>query len=81
MNSSSSTNTNTNTTTIVQICENNNYLSPFQKFIYVLRAQETKRQYPKRLQIFFDYLQIQGKTIEEKSNIFYTHIEEKGKGL
>ncbi|CAN5865589.1 hypothetical protein BH23THE1_BH23THE1_13590 [soil metagenome] len=69
---------NTNTPDIIQVCENNNYLSPFQKFIYALRAQETKRQYPKRLQIFFNYLQIPGKTIEEKSNIFYIHIEEKG---
>ena len=57
----------TNTSDIIQVCENNNYLTPFQKFIYALRAQETKRQYPKRLQIFLNYLQIHGKTIEEKS--------------
>jgi hypothetical protein len=75
MNSSSSANT--NTITIVQICESNNYLSPFQKFVYELRAQE-KKQYPKQLQIFFDYLQIPGETIEEKSNVFYKHIEERG---
>ena len=77
MYSSSPTDT---TTTFVQVCENNNYLSPFQKFIYALRAQETKRQYPKRLQIFFNYLQINGQTIEAKSNIFYKHIEEKEAG-
>ncbi len=76
MNSSSFTNTNTNT--IVQVCKSAETLSPFQKFIYALNAPETKRQYPKRLQIFFDYLQISEKTIEEKSNLFYLQIEEKG---
>jgi hypothetical protein len=44
----------------------NKDLSPYQRFIYALRAPESKRQYPKRLQIFLDYLKIQGLTIEEK---------------
>jgi len=45
--------------------------SPYLKFTYALNAPESKRQYPKRFQIFLDYLQIQGKTIEEKANKFY----------
>ncbi len=61
-----------------QIYENTD-LSPYQKFIYALRAPESKRQYPKRLQIFLDYIKINGLTIEEKSNLFYKLIEEKGR--
>src|SRR6476646_2840878 len=49
------------------------------KDLYALRALESKRQYPKRLQIFLDYLKIQGLTIEEKSDEFYIMIEEKGR--
>jgi integrase len=60
------------------ICKNKD-LSPYQRFIYALRALESKRQYPKRLQIFLDYLKIQGLTIEEKSDEFYIMIEEKGR--
>jgi hypothetical protein len=48
-----------------QIYENTD-LSPYQEFIYALRAPESKRQYPKRLQIFLDYLKINGLTIERK---------------
>jgi len=47
----------------------NTDLSPYQKFIYALRAPESKRQYLKRLQIFLDYLKINGLTVEEKSYI------------
>ncbi len=61
-----------------QIYENTG-LSPYLKFIYALRAPESKRQYPKRLQIFLDYLKINGLTIEEKSNLFYRQIEERGR--
>jgi hypothetical protein len=36
----------------------NRDLSPYQRNIYALRAPESKRQYPKRLQIFLVYLKI-----------------------
>jgi hypothetical protein len=29
---------------------------PYESFLYALKAPETKRQYPKRLKIVFDYL-------------------------
>lgn len=54
-------------------------LSPFQKFIYALRAPESKRQYPRRLSVFLDYLQLEGFSIETKSNLFFHLIGEKGK--
>ena len=52
--------------------ENCDYDSAYFRFIYALKAPETKRQYPKRLEVFLDYLKLQGTTIEEKANEFYT---------
>ncbi|WP_458744738.1 hypothetical protein [Candidatus Nitrosocosmicus sp. T] len=48
--------------------------SPYFRFIYALKAPETKRQYPKRLEVFLDYLKLQGSTIDEKANQFYEFI-------
>lgn len=50
--------------------------SPYFRFIYALKAPETKRQYPKRLEVFLDYLKLQGSTIEEKANQFYEFIKQ-----
>ena len=36
-------------------------VDPVTNFLFALRASETKRQYPKRLEIFLDFLGIQGK--------------------
>jgi hypothetical protein len=33
-------------------------LSPYQKFMYALNSKESKRQYPKRLQRFLDFINI-----------------------
>ena len=40
-------------------------LSPYQNFLYALKARETKRQYLSRLDKFISFLGIQG-TLEEK---------------
>ena len=37
------------------ITENFNHNDPYELFLYALKAPETKRQYPKRLKIVFDY--------------------------
>ncbi|HEU5120437.1 MAG TPA: hypothetical protein VFT71_05575 [Candidatus Nitrosocosmicus sp.] len=50
--------------------------SPYFRFIYALKAPETKRQYPKRLEVFLDYLKLRGTTIEEKANQFYEFINQ-----
>jgi integrase len=50
--------------------------SPYFRFIYALKAPETKRQYPKRLEVFLDYLKLQGPTIEEKANRFYEFMKQ-----
>jgi hypothetical protein len=59
----------------VDICSD---LSPYQKFFYALNANETQRQYPRRFQLFLDYLQISGSTIEDNTNSFYKLIEKNG---
>jgi integrase len=50
--------------------------SPYFRFMYALKAPETKRQYPKRLEVFLDYLQLSGSTVEEKTNQFYEFIKQ-----
>lgn len=44
-------------------------LQPIERFLIALKAPETKRQYPKRLESFFDFLQLQG-GFEEKTISF-----------
>jgi hypothetical protein len=51
---------------------NADYDDPLQHFTYALRAPETKRQYPKRLKMYMDFVKIEGdlnqqsKTLKEK---------------
>ena len=53
-------------------------LSPYQKFMYALNSIESKRQYPKRLQIFLNFINIKSDSIEENCNSFYEIIKKKG---
>jgi len=45
-------------------------LTPYENFLFALKAKETKRQYPNRLDKFLSYLGLEG-TIEEKCNQLY----------
>ena len=36
------------------------YNDPLQNFLYALKAPDSKRQYPRRLEYFFDYLGLDG---------------------
>ena len=45
-------------------------LTPYDNFLFGLKAKETKRQYPHRLDKFLSYLGLEG-TIEEKCNQLY----------
>ena len=45
-------------------------LTPYDNFLFGLKAKETKRQYPHRLDKFLSYLGFEG-TIEEKCNQLY----------
>ena len=53
-------------------------------FLYALRAPESKRQYPRRLKVFLDYLTNKGElqtnqTLEEQSKEFLTKTKENPK--
>jgi hypothetical protein len=52
-------------------------LSPYEKFMYALYSKESKRQYPKRLQKFLDFINISNGSIEENCKLFYKKLEEK----
>jgi superfamily I DNA and RNA helicase len=41
-------------------------LTPYENFVFALKAKESKRQYPNRLNKFFTFIGLQG-TIEESS--------------
>ena len=45
-------------------------LTPYENFVFALKAKESKRQYPNRLNKFFTFIGLQG-TIEEKSVQLY----------
>ncbi len=51
----------------------------YNKFLYALNSASTKRQYPKRLQNFLDFLKIEGETIEEKAIKLYHILQIKDK--
>ena len=46
--------------------------------MYALNSPESKRQYPRRLQVFLDYLHIDRLTVEEKTNMLYDLITKNG---
>ena len=50
------------------------YNDPLQNFLYALKAPDSKRQYPRRLEYFFDYLGLDG-TLKEKCLIFYNQAK------
>jgi hypothetical protein len=39
---------------------------PYNRFLYALKAPESKRQYPKRLEVFLNFIDIQGLNLQEK---------------
>ena len=45
-------------------------LASLTNFLFALKAPETKRQYPKRLDVFLDFLNLTG-TFENKISTFY----------
>jgi hypothetical protein len=45
------------------------YQDPLSVFMYALKAPETKRQWPRRLKVFLDFLKLDG-TMEERAKQF-----------
>ena len=50
---------------------------PLSIFLYALRAPETKRQYPNRLKLFLDYLEL-GRILQEQAKQFLTKAKQMG---
>ena len=55
-------------------------INPITNFLFALKAPETKRQYPKRLEVFLDFLGYQGK-FEDKAKTFYQNAASDPKWL
>ena len=53
-----------------QVEQQEQILTPYDNFVYALRAKETKRQYPHRLDKFLVFMGFDG-TIEEKCTKLY----------
>ena len=51
-------------------------LHPIVNFLFALKSPESKRQYPKRLEIFLNFLKLEG-TFEEKAVAFYEKAKKK----
>jgi len=49
-------------------------LTPYENFLFALKAKESKRQYPHRLDKFLTYMEFQG-SIEEKCQKLYDFSE------
>lgn len=45
--------------------------NPYSRFLYALNSPETKKRYTKRFEVFLDFINIKGATIEERLYNFY----------
>ena len=53
------------------------YLTPYENFLFALKSKETRRQYPKLLKMFFDFINIEpSKPIEERAAIVFQKAKE-----
>jgi hypothetical protein len=52
------------------VIEEEEYQDPLSVFMYALKAPETKRQWPRRLKVFLDFLKLDCTTLEEKAKQF-----------
>jgi hypothetical protein len=50
----------------------------YSAFEYALKAPETKRQWPRRLDVFLTFLQLEGADVKERSNNLYDLIKTEG---
>jgi integrase len=62
------------TKTTASFLKEEEYNDPLQNFLYALKAPDSKRQYPRRLEYFFDYLGLDG-TLKEKCIVFYNQAK------
>ena len=63
--------------------ENFNDNNPHKPFLFALKSLESKRQYPKRLKVFFDYSLDKKLSLDEQAKIFiekFNNNNENGRG-
>ena len=54
---------------------------PYNRFIYALKAPESKRQYPKRLEVFLNFIDIEGLDLPEKLYNLYNKSKSESQWL
>ncbi len=59
---------------------NNQELDPWSLYLYAMKSPVTREKYQKRLEKFFDFVDIEGRTVEEKSNVFVEMARKEGNG-
>ncbi len=57
---------------------NNQELDPWSLYLYTMKSPVTREKYQKRLEKFFDYMSLEGNTIEEKSRLFVNSAKNEG---
>ena len=57
-----------------QVSETNAYST----FLLGLKAPETRRQWPKRLKFFLDFVEKTGNSLEERVNLLYEIVQKEG---
>ena len=50
----------------------------YSAFEYALKAPETQRQWPRRLDVFLTFLQLEGQDVNERTNKLYDLIQLEG---
>ena len=65
--------------TLLQINNNSNSeeINVWSLYLYAMKSLVTRQKYQKRLEKFFDFLELAGNTIEEKSTLFIKLSNEK----
>jgi hypothetical protein len=48
---------------------------PYNRFLYALKGPESKIQYPKRLEVFLNFINIEGSNLQEKLYNLYKKIQ------
>ncbi len=60
--------------------QNDQELDPWSLYLYAMKSPVTREKYQKRLEKFFDFVNIEGITVEEKSNVFVDLVKKEGNG-
>ena len=62
-----------NSFSLDKIADFEDYNDPLEQFTFALRAPETKRQYPRRLKVFMDFVRLEG-DVRQQANFLNDKI-------